>query len=128
MKSSTEAHDHRHDHHGAGGRSDEAFVHAHAHPGPAATAGGEQHQEHHGHDRHAGHSVEMFRDRFWITLFLSIPTLVWSSMVQQMVGFRAPAFPGSQYVPALFGTAVYLYGGLVFVNGGLRSYATDFQG
>ena len=128
MKSSTEAHDHRHDHHGAGGRSDEAFVHAHAHPGPAATAGGEQRQEHHGHDRHAGHSVEMFRDRFWITLFLSIPTLVWSSMVQQMVGFRAPAFPGSQYVPALFGTAVYLYGGLVFVNGGLRELRDRLPG
>jgi hypothetical protein len=39
--------------------------------------------EHAGHgetgapDRHAGHSVAMFRDRFWITLLLSIPTLVW---------------------------------------------------
>ena len=27
------------------------------------------------HDRHEGHSVAMFRDRFWITLLLSIPTL-----------------------------------------------------
>jgi Cu2+-exporting ATPase len=62
----------------------------------------------------------MFRDRFWITLLLSIPTLVWSGMVQHMVGFSAPAFPGSHYVPALFGTAVYFYGGLVFVKGGLQ--------
>ena len=30
------------------------------------------------HDRHAGHSVAMFRDKFWITLLLSIPTLLWS--------------------------------------------------
>ena len=62
----------------------------------------------------------MFRDRFWITLLLSIPTLVWSGMVQHMFGFSAPDFPGSPYVPALFGTAVYFYGGLVFVKGGLR--------
>jgi Cu2+-exporting ATPase len=62
----------------------------------------------------------MFRDRFWITLLLSVPTLVWSEMVQRLFGFSAPAFPGSQYVPALFGTAVFFYGGLVFVKGGLR--------
>jgi Cu2+-exporting ATPase len=33
---------------------------------------------------------------------------------------RRRAFPGSHYVPALFGTAVYFYGGLVFVKGGLQ--------
>ena len=62
----------------------------------------------------------MFRDKFWITLLLSIPTLLWSGMVQHMFGFSAPTFPGSEYVPALFGTAVYFYGGLVFVKGGLQ--------
>jgi Cu2+-exporting ATPase len=80
------------------------------------------------HDRHEGHSVAMFRDRFWITLLLSIPTLVWSGMVQQMVGFSAPTFPGSLYVPALFGTAVYLYGGSVFVKGGLRELRDRLPG
>ena len=35
-----------------------------------------------GHDRHAGHSVAMFRDKFWITLLLSTPTLLWSGMVR----------------------------------------------
>ena len=62
----------------------------------------------------------MFRDRFWITLLLSIPTLLWSGMVQHMFGFSAPTFPGSEYVPALFGTTVYFYGGLVFVKSGLQ--------
>jgi P-type Cu2+ transporter len=81
-----------------------------------------------GHDRHEGHSVAMFRDRFWITLLLSIPTLVWSGMVQHMFGFAAPAFPGSQYVPALFGTAVYFYGGLVFVKGGLQELRDRLPG
>ncbi|PYR37160.1 MAG: heavy metal translocating P-type ATPase [Acidobacteria bacterium] len=70
----------------------------------------------------------MFRDRFWITLILSIPTLVWSGMVQQMVHFAAPSFPGSAYVPAILGTAVYLYGGSVFVKGGLRELRDRLPG
>jgi Cu2+-exporting ATPase len=64
----------------------------------------------------------MFRDRFWITLLLTIPTLVWSEMMQQWVGFAAPTFPGSAYVPAISGTAVYLYGGRVFLAGGIREW------
>ncbi len=70
----------------------------------------------------------MFRDRFWITLLLSIPTLVWSGMAQHMVGFAAPVFPGSPYIPAVFGTAVYLYGGSVFIKGGLRELADRLPG
>ena len=49
-------------------------------------------------------------------------------MVQQMVGFTAPVFPGSPYVPALLGTAVYLYGGSVFVKGGLRELRDRLPG
>jgi len=33
---------------------------------------------HAGHDKHAGHSVAMFRNRFWLTLLLTIPTIFWS--------------------------------------------------
>jgi Cu2+-exporting ATPase len=80
------------------------------------------------HDRHQGHSVTMYRDRFWITLLLSIPTLLWSGMVQHMVGFSAPAFQGSSYIPALFGTAVYLYGGSVFLKAGLRELRDRLPG
>jgi hypothetical protein len=61
----------------------------------------------------------MLRDKFRMTLLLSIPTLLWSGMVRHMFGFSAPTFPGSD-VPALFGAAVYFYAGLVFVKGGLH--------
>jgi Cu2+-exporting ATPase len=80
------------------------------------------------HDRHAGHSVEMFRDKFWITLFLTLPTLVWSDMIQGWLGFSAPAFPGVTYIPAAFGTAVYLYGGWVFLAGGIREVRDRLPG
>jgi len=97
-------------------------------PGRHGTTGHAGHGESGGHDRHEGHSVAMFRDRFWITFLLSIPTLVSSGMVQHMVGFSAPTFQGSLYIPALFGTAVYLYGGSVFVKGGLRELRDRLPG
>src|SRR5437764_482804 len=39
--------------------------------------------KHHGHDAHAGHSVGVFRDKFWLSLRLTLPTLVWGHMVQR---------------------------------------------
>ncbi len=70
-----------------------------------------------GHDRHAGHSVGMFRDKFWLSFALTIPVIAWSKEVQHWLGYDAPSFPGSQWIPAVLGTAVFLYGGLVFVRG-----------
>jgi Cu2+-exporting ATPase len=62
----------------------------------------------------------MFRDRFWLSLVLTIPVLVWSEMVQEWLSFDAPSFPGSTGIPAIFGTAVLVYGGLPFLRGGVR--------
>ena len=79
-------------------------------------AHGEHADAHAGHDKHAGHSVEMFRDKFWLSLALTIPALVWEPMLQEWFGYTAPRFPGSAYIPAIFGTAVFLYGGWVFLR------------
>src|SRR5580765_4709849 len=74
-------------------------------------------QSHGGHDRHEGHSVAMFRDKFWLSLALTIPVCLWSPEVQYRLGYRAPSFPGSNYVPAVLGTVIFVYGGLVFIRG-----------
>src|SRR6266478_2565587 len=68
------------------------------------------------HDRHAGHSVAMFRDKFWLSLALTIPTVIWSPEVQHWLGYTAPSFPGSRFIPAILGTIVFVYGGLVFLR------------
>ena len=39
-------------------------------------AGDEARGGHAAHDQHEGHSVAMFRDKFWIPLLLTLPTLV----------------------------------------------------
>src|SRR5450755_1719776 len=69
------------------------------------------------HDRHAGHSVAMFRDKFWLSFALTIPVVFWSTDVQHWLGYTAPSFPGSKFIPAILGTFVFIYGGLVFIRG-----------
>jgi Cu2+-exporting ATPase len=72
------------------------------------------------HDRHAGHSVEMFRQKFWGTLLLSIPTIIWSPMIQHWFGYEAPGGPAAaRWIPAIFGTLVFAYGGWVFIEGAI---------
>jgi Cu2+-exporting ATPase len=70
----------------------------------------------------------MFRDRFWFTLALTIPTLVWSEMIQGWLRFSAPSFPGSVYIAPVFGTAVFLYGGWVFIAGAIRELRDRLPG
>src|SRR5437868_6620691 len=80
-----------------------------------------QHEHGHGgHDGHAGHAshAEMFRRRFWICLILTVPTVGYSSMVQDWLGYTAPQFSGHTLVAPVFGTAVFLVGGPVFLRGG----------
>lgn len=76
-----------------------------------------QHSEHQDHDKHAGHSVAMFKDKFWLSLLLTIPVLVYSEMIQHWFGFVPPSFVGSEYVPFIFSTIIFFYGGLVFIKG-----------
>jgi Cu2+-exporting ATPase len=62
----------------------------------------------------------MFRSKFWISLLLTIPTVVWGHMLWDLAGGHPPAFPGSRWIPPVFGTIVFLYGGLVFLRGAWR--------
>jgi P-type Cu2+ transporter len=95
--------------------------HQHAEPdthgGPAG--GHDGHGAHGGgHGGHGDHAAQ-FRDRFWLSLLLTIPVVVYSEMVQEWLGFTPPQFPGSQWVAPVLGTVVFLYGGRPFLEGGL---------
>lgn len=105
---------------------------ASGHPSAAAheahSAAGGPGSDHAAHNKHAGHSVEMFKSKFWLSLFLTLPTLVWGHMLQRALNYSAPAFPGAQWIPALFGTAVFAYGGLPFLKGAQREIASRLPG
>jgi P-type Cu2+ transporter len=85
--------------------------------GPNEHHDGHEHGEGHEHHQHGDHA-EMFRRRFWVSLALTVPTVVYSDMVQDWLGYTAPQFPGHTLVAPLFGTAVFLWGGPVFLRGG----------
>ena len=69
------------------------------------------------HDKHAGHSVAMFRDRFWLSLLLTLPVVFFSEMIQEWFGYTAPTFPGSDWVAPVLGTFIFVYGGSPFLKG-----------
>src|SRR6266704_4254360 len=91
-------------------------------------AGHKMSDTHGSHDRHTGHSVAMFRDKFWLSLALTIPVVLWSTDVQHWLGYTAPSFPGSKFIPAILGTLVFIYGGLVFIRGAWRELADHKPG
>jgi Cu2+-exporting ATPase len=84
--------------------------------------------EHQEHDKHAGHSVAMFKDKFWLSLILTIPVLAYSEMIQQWLNFTPPSFPGSQYVPFVFSSIIFFYGGLVFIKSAIGELKAKLPG
>ncbi|RTG96386.1 copper-translocating P-type ATPase [Thermus scotoductus] len=86
------------------------------------------HHHHHHHpshtastkalDRHAGHTPEMFRNRFLVSLLLTLPILYVSEEVRGLLGL--PPLEGASWIPLLLGTIIYFYGGGVFLQGASR--------
>ncbi len=73
-----------------------------------------------GHDKHEGHSPAMFRDKFWLSLLLTLPVVFWSTHIQTLLGYQAPKFIGSDWIPPVLGTVIFFYGGWVFIQGAWR--------
>ncbi len=69
------------------------------------------------HDKHAGHDPDAFRRQFWVVALLTIPVVIWSHEVMMWLGYTAPVFPGSEWIPAGLGTIIFVYGGRVFLEG-----------
>ncbi len=76
------------------------------------------HSEHQAHARHTDHSghERMFQTRFWISLVLSIPVIVFSPMIQKLLNYSIPALPGAEWIPFLFALVIFAYGGVPFIR------------
>ena len=72
--------------------------------------------EHHDHDKHAGHNPDLFKKKFWLSLLLTIPAVLYSHTIMELLDYSAPVFPGSKWIPAIFGIIIFFYGGLVFLK------------
>ena len=58
----------------------------------------------------------MFRQRFWISLALTVPVVLYSPMIQEWLGFTMPQFPGSNWISPLIAVAVFIIGGIPFLQ------------
>ena len=78
----------------------------------------EAHGEHAGHAEHVDHTghEQMFRRKFWISLLLSIPVLVFSPSIQAFLGYSLPAFPFDRWITPVFAVIIFFYGGIPFLQ------------
>jgi Cu2+-exporting ATPase len=67
------------------------------------------------HTDHSGHE-QMFRQKFWVSLVLSIPVILFSPSIQTWFGFRMPVFPGNEWIAPVFAVIVFFYGGIPFLQ------------
>lgn len=79
---------------------------------------GHSHGDHHGHGHGHGDHAAMFRSRFWWSLLLSVPVVIFSPMVADLLGYGVPEFTGSSWIPPVLGTIIFIYGGTPFLQGG----------
>ena len=70
------------------------------------------------HDKHEGHSPEMFRDRLWVSLALTVPILYFSEQFQAWFNYQAAEFAGVEWVNPVLATFLFIYAGAVFLKGG----------
>jgi len=94
----------------------------------ALTQEAARHDEHGGH--HGGHAdhAAAFRSRFWLSLALTVPVVLFSPMFAELLGYSPPSFPGAELVSPVLGTAVFLYGGWPFLTGGWTGCASGRPG
>jgi Cu2+-exporting ATPase len=96
-----------------------APVHTEAREHPS---GSPSHGDHASHDKHEGHSPNMFRDRLLFSLVLTVPILYFSPQIQEWFGYDAVAFPGSGWITPVLATVLFFYGGGPFLRGAVREW------
>jgi len=77
---------------------------------------------------HAGHNPNMFKKKFWLSLVLTIPVLLYSQTIQELLHFSMPTFVGSSLIPPVFGIIIFAYGGLVFLRSAKAELAAKKPG
>lgn len=80
------------------------------------------HGAHAGHDAHSGHGgmheghATLMRNRFWVSLVLTIPVLIYSPLIQQWFNYTPPQFTGSEWIAPILGTLIFIFGGFPFLG------------
>lgn len=81
-----------------------------------------------GLNKHEGHHTQQFARKFWVCLALTIPVLLYSDLFRDVLNIRLPDFAGVSFMPLVFGSIVFFYGGLVFLQGAWRELRAKMPG
>ncbi|HQX44679.1 MAG TPA: heavy metal translocating P-type ATPase, partial [Saprospiraceae bacterium] len=68
-----------------------------------------------GHDHHKM-MIKDFKKRFWISIIISVPILIFSPMIQSFFGYHW-LLPGNPYILFGLSSIVYFWGGWPFLKG-----------
>lgn len=63
------------------------------------------------------HHPEAFRNRVWISLLLTVPVFIFSPYMPAWLHLQPPVIPGIHYISFVLGLLIYVYGGMVFIQG-----------
>ncbi|MCD6192102.1 MAG: heavy metal translocating P-type ATPase, partial [Candidatus Aminicenantes bacterium] len=112
-----------HTHHDGHNSSHAASPHSpQPHPSPPPAPSG-SHQHHPSptspHLGHHAHHIQEFKKRFWLSLLLTIPVLLFSEMIQSWFQFRL-VIPYQKLVLFFLSSVIYFYGGWPFLKGAAK--------
>ena len=79
-------------------------------------------------DKHAGHHSENFLTKFYVTLVLTIPLLLYSDVFMTAFNWNAPRFPGVNTIMLIIGSIIFFYGGSVFLLSAYREIKAKLPG
>jgi Cu2+-exporting ATPase len=79
-------------------------------------------------NKHEGHHTANFLKKFYVTLALTIPILLYSEIFMIAFHWNAPRFPGVDSVILILGSIIYFYGGSVFLVGAYREVKARLPG
>ncbi|NQV88541.1 MAG: cadmium-translocating P-type ATPase [Parcubacteria group bacterium] len=91
---------------------------------------GDSHHEHDhaGHNKHAGHRTNSFIRKFWITLVLTIPILIYSDLPRIFFSWKAPEFAFTPYISFVLGSIIFFYCGFIFLSSAYREIKARLPG
>ncbi|OGF88442.1 ATPase [Candidatus Giovannonibacteria bacterium RIFCSPLOWO2_01_FULL_48_47] len=66
--------------------------------------------------------------KFWVSLILTVPVVLYADVFQKVFRWQAPEFIGSNYLPLVLGSIVFFYGGWIFLLGAYRELKARLPG
>ncbi len=80
------------------------------------------------HNKHAGHNIGSFLQKFWVVLVLTVPILGYSEVIEKAFNLTLPHFVGYEYLLLMLGSIVFFYGGWVFLVSAWRELKAKLPG